>query len=95
LKWRKWTSSEIEQVLKTDQFCPTGPDREGGGGPQLGWKKNKGGGWAKIKKKNFRIKNWIFEFTEAWKFTQGDLGGILTLGFFLNSSRLLKDFRKI
>jgi hypothetical protein len=30
-----------------------------------------------------------------WKFAQGDLGGIWTQGFFLNSSRLLKDFRKI
>jgi hypothetical protein len=30
-----------------------------------------------------------------WKFVEGDLGGILTCGFFLNSSRLLKDFRKI
>jgi hypothetical protein len=30
-----------------------------------------------------------------WKFAQGDLGGILTWGFFLNSPRLLKDFRKI
>jgi hypothetical protein len=53
LKWRKWTSSEIGQVLKTDQFFPIGPDREGGGGPRLGWKKNKGGGRAEIKKKSF------------------------------------------
>jgi hypothetical protein len=30
-----------------------------------------------------------------WKCVEGDLGGILTSGFFLNSSRLLKDFRKI
>jgi hypothetical protein len=30
-----------------------------------------------------------------WKFAQGDLGGILAQGFFLNFSRLLKDFRKI
>jgi hypothetical protein len=51
LKWRKQTSSEIGQVLKTDQFFSTGPDREGGGGPRLGWKKNKGGGRAEIKKK--------------------------------------------
>jgi hypothetical protein len=83
------------QVLKKDKFYPTRPDREGGGGPRLGWKNNKGGGRAEIKKKNFRIKNWIFEFTKAWKFAQEDLGGILTCGFFLNSSRLLKDFRKI
>jgi hypothetical protein len=62
-----------------------------------GWagKKNKGGGQAEIKKKYFQIKNWIFEFTKAWKFAQEDLAGILTWGFFLNSSRLLTDFRKI
>jgi hypothetical protein len=30
-----------------------------------------------------------------WKFAQGDLGVILTQGFFLNSSRILKFFRKI
>jgi hypothetical protein len=30
-----------------------------------------------------------------WKFAQGYLGGIFTGGFFLNSSRLLKDFRKM
>jgi hypothetical protein len=29
------------------------------------------------------------------KFIGGDLGGILTWGFFLNSYRLPKDFRKI
>jgi hypothetical protein len=29
-----------------------------------------------------------------WNFVGGDLGGILRWGFFLNSSRLLKDFRK-
>jgi hypothetical protein len=29
------------------------------------------------------------------KFAQGYLGEILTCGFFLNSSRLLKDFKKI
>jgi hypothetical protein len=30
-----------------------------------------------------------------WKIAQGDLGGIWTWEFFLNYSRLLKDFRKI
>jgi hypothetical protein len=56
LKWRKRTSNKIGQVLKTDRFCPTGPDREGGGGPRLGWKKNKGGGRAEIKKKISELK---------------------------------------
>jgi hypothetical protein len=60
-----------------DKFCLTRPDQEGGE-PWLGWKKNKAGGQAEIKKKNFRIKNWIFEFTKAWKFALEDLGGILT-----------------
>jgi hypothetical protein len=30
-----------------------------------------------------------------WKFIGGDLGGILTWGFFLKSSRLFKYFRKM
>jgi hypothetical protein len=30
-----------------------------------------------------------------WKFVGGDLGGILMWRFFVNSSGLLKDFRKI
>jgi hypothetical protein len=34
-------------------------------------------------------------FWQLWKFVQGDLEGILTWEFFINSSRLLKDFRKI
>jgi hypothetical protein len=38
LKWRKRTGNEIRQVAKTDQLCPTLPDRYGGGGPRLGWK---------------------------------------------------------
>jgi hypothetical protein len=56
LKWRKQTSSvamKNGQVLKIDKFCPTGLDREGGAGPWVGWKKNKGGCRAEIKKKNF------------------------------------------
>jgi hypothetical protein len=38
---------------------------------------------------------WILEFGKTLKFAQGDFGGILIWGFFLNSSRILKDFRKI
>jgi hypothetical protein len=44
---------------------------------------------------NFRIKIGFLNLSRLWKFVEGDLGGILTRGFFLNSSRLLKDFRKI
>jgi hypothetical protein len=43
----------------------------------------------------FRIKIGFLNLPRLWKFVQGDLGGILTQGFFLNSSRTLKDFRKI
>jgi hypothetical protein len=41
------------------------------------------------------IKIRFLNLSWLWKFAQGDLGGILTQGFFLNSSRILKDFRKI
>jgi hypothetical protein len=37
----------------------------------------------------------FLNLARLWKFVEGDLGGILTWGFFLNSSRLLKDFRNI
>jgi hypothetical protein len=50
-----------------------GPVRDGFGlrgrrGQWAGWARGRVGrkvGRAEIKKKNFRIKNWIFEFTEA------------------------------
>jgi hypothetical protein len=42
-------------------------------------------------KNRFRIKIGFLNLPSLWKFAQGDLGGILTQGFFLNSSRLLKD----
>jgi hypothetical protein len=35
-------------------------------------------GRAEIKKKNFRIKNWISDLPRLWKFIEGDLGEILT-----------------
>jgi hypothetical protein len=43
----------------------------------------------------FRLKIGFFNLPRIWKFAQGDLGGIWTQGFFLNSSRLLKYFRKM
>jgi hypothetical protein len=53
-------------------------------------------GWAESDGENsFPNKIWFFNILRLWKFAQGDLGGILTWGFFLNSSRLFKDFRKI
>jgi hypothetical protein len=42
----------------------------------------------------FSIKIGFLNLLRLWKFVQGDLGGILTQGLFLNSSRVLKDFRK-
>jgi hypothetical protein len=38
---------------------------------------------------------WNLDFWQTLKFVQGDLEGILTWGFFLKSSRLLKDFMKM
>jgi hypothetical protein len=48
-----------------------------------------------LKEKSFENTNWILNILGLWKFIQGDLEGILIWGFFLNLSRLLKDFRKI
>jgi hypothetical protein len=84
--------------------------REGGrgrgarpGGPaQPAWllraKKARWAGWPlgrKLKKNSFVIKIDFLNIPRLWKFAQGDLGGIWTQGFFLNSSRLLKYFRKM
>jgi hypothetical protein len=49
----------------------------------------------KLKKNPFKIKIGFLNLPRLWKFAQVDLGGILTQGFFLNSSKILKDFRKI
>jgi hypothetical protein len=49
----------------------------------------------KLKEITFMIKIDFFNIPSLWKFTQEDLGGIWTQGFFLNSSRLLKYFRKM
>jgi hypothetical protein len=45
-------------------------------------------GWIKF----FQILFGIWIFGKLWKFAQGDSEEILTWGFFLKSSRLLKDF---
>jgi hypothetical protein len=47
------------------------------------------------KKIPFWIKIKFLNIPRLWKFAQGDLGWILTWGFFLNSSRLRKYFRKM
>jgi hypothetical protein len=74
---------------------------EGGrdrGGPRLGregegerWAvagPETGNGWIK----SVRILFGIWIFGKLWKFAQLDCEGILTWGFFLKSSMLLKDF---
>jgi hypothetical protein len=40
----------------------------------------------------FEIKFGFLNLLRLWKFAQGELGKNLTQGFFLYSSRLLKDF---
>jgi hypothetical protein len=65
-----------------------------GGRKMAGWKKRMGRGWAESDGENsFSNKIWFLNISRLWKFAQGDLGGILTWEFFLNSLRLLKDFR--
>jgi hypothetical protein len=71
------------------------------------WKEEEGAEWAEqadgvagptgpeVEKNPFGIKLGFLNLQRIWKFVQGDLGEILIWGFFLNSSRLLKDFRKI
>jgi hypothetical protein len=49
----------------------------------------------KWRKNSFPNKIWFLNISRLLKFAQGDLGGILTWGFFLNSSTLLKYFRKM
>jgi hypothetical protein len=63
--------------------------RERGGGPRLGRKPEMG---QSSKRNSFRISIDFFEFGRTLKNCTRDLGEILTWGFFLKSSRLLKDF---
>jgi hypothetical protein len=65
---------------------------------RVGRNKEAGGArWAKRPigpeaKNPFEIKIGLLNLPRLCKFVQGDLGGILTQGSFLNSSRILKDF---
>jgi hypothetical protein len=61
-------------------------------GPWLG---RKAGRAESDGENSFPNKIWFLHIPRLWKFSQVDLGRILTWGFFLNSSRLLKDFRKL
>jgi hypothetical protein len=62
-------------------------------GSKAGWAARSAG--PEIRKKNFRIKNWIFEFTNALEICRRRFRRNFDMRIFLNSSRLLKDFRKI
>jgi hypothetical protein len=63
---------------------------------EAGWGCSGLGRMGRNRMKNyFRIKFEFLNIQRLWKFARGDLGGILTWGFFLNSFRLLKDFRKM
>jgi hypothetical protein len=59
---RNRTSSEREVTAESDKWSR--PDREGGGGPRLGWKIRDEAG-LKSRKRISELKNWIFEFTKA------------------------------
>jgi hypothetical protein len=61
-------------------------------GPEAEWAARS----ARLKSRKIisELKNRFLNLPRLWKFV-GDLGGILIWGFFLKSSRLLKDFRKI
>jgi hypothetical protein len=83
--------------------CDGGLGQPGGRGPvgrggKIGRLENKKE-WAvaglKAEENYFRIKFGFSNIQRLWKFAQGNFGGILTWGFFLNSPRLLKDFRKM
>jgi hypothetical protein len=74
----------------------------GGGRRRSGGPKGRMAGWLlgrlgrKLKKNSFRNKNWIFEYTKALEICTRRFRRDFDVGiFFLNSSRLLKDFRKI
>jgi hypothetical protein len=62
-------------------------------GPEAEWAARSAG--PKSRKRISELKIGFLSLPTLWKFVEGDLGGILTWRFFLNSSRLLKDFRKI
>jgi hypothetical protein len=62
-------------------------------GPKAEWAARSTG--PKARKKNFRIKNWIFEFTKDLDICRRRFRRNFDMRIFLNSSRLLKDFRKI
>jgi hypothetical protein len=93
------TAGSAERVARPAERVRPGGERESGrfgkekgSGPWLGRKPELGP--IRVMKP-FGIFIWNLNFWQHWKFVQGDLEEILTWEFFLNSSRLLKEFRKI
>jgi hypothetical protein len=86
------TSSEREKTAESDKRSR--PDREGGGGLRLGWKIREEAG-PKSRKRISELNNWIFEFTKALEICKRRFRRNFGMRIFLNSSRLLKEFRKI
>jgi hypothetical protein len=77
---------------RSGQFRPAGDGATGGlAGPEA----ERAARLAGPKKMISELKIGFLNLPRLWKFVEGDLGGILTRVFFLNSSRLLKDFRKM
>jgi hypothetical protein len=86
--------SIVAGLCKLEEDAPFGKYAKAAG--EAGQHRRGWAGWAEIWGELFPNKFWIFlNIQRLWKFVGGDLGGILIWGFFINSSGLLKDFRKI
>jgi hypothetical protein len=79
----------------TGRFRPAGDGAASGLAGLRGWVGRKVGRAEIKKKRSSELKIGFLNLPRLCKFVERDLGGILICGFFLNSSRLLKDFRKI
>jgi hypothetical protein len=67
---------------------------------RLSRKVEEAGGWLgrldrNLKENYFQNKNWIFEYTKTLEICTRRFRRNFDMGIFLNSSRLVKDFRKI
>jgi hypothetical protein len=101
---KAWSENENVFPAKTRSTCgldgPAGRFRPVGDGVAGGLAGLRGRVGRKIrraemkKKRISELKIRFLNLPRLWKFVEEDLGGILTWGFFLNSSRLLKDLEK-
>jgi hypothetical protein len=97
---QSWVAGQWGEAAHTGRWRCSARREEGGGiAPgELGHVGRTGrvAGWAESKKRiPFGNKIGFLNLQRLWKFVQGDSGGILWWGFFLNSPRIPKDFRKI